>query len=152
MADCNLLWPSGARLQLATARLLCYWLSLCLCVSVGELVFCPKATQFVHDVPSNATLPSIPADMAASLSGKLRAQNFNRFDDRWFGEQFGRLRHERFGDGAVQMSLASAFVGEGIEDTEGRRPQAQREPYRRCCFLVGKGKSRFQKLCDLVFF
>ena len=46
-----------------------------------------------------------------SLFRKFRAKNISPLDYRRFGEQFGRLGHERFGYGTVQMSLASAFVG-----------------------------------------
>src|SRR6266704_600886 len=42
---------------------------------------------------------------APRLLRKLCTENFNPFDDRWCGEQFGRLLHERFGDGTIQMSV-----------------------------------------------
>lgn len=44
------------------------------------------------------------------------------------GEQVGRLRRQRRRDLAVEMGFAAAFVGKGVKDGEGARPQADGEP------------------------
>ena len=54
--------------------------------------------------------------MPASQSGKLRAQNVNLLDDRWFGEHVRRLSHQRFGDCTIQVSLTSALVGKRVTE------------------------------------
>src|SRR5258708_5478399 len=77
------------------------------------------------------------------LSGKLCAQHFNFFDGGWLGEQVWRFLHKRFGYGAGEMSLPSAFVGERVEYSKGRRPESQREPYWRGYFLIGHRKYCF---------
>ena len=92
------------------------------------------------------------AERAAGTSGKLRAEDFDRFD-RWrLREQFGRLRHERFGDWTSQVGLAAAFVDERVENTKGRRPKSQREPKGRRFFSFGEVEPSFKELRDVVLF
>jgi hypothetical protein len=46
------------------------------------------------------------------------------------------------------MGLPARIVGEGIENSKRRRPQAQREPYGRCSFLIRQRQCTFQETCD----
>src|ERR1700751_4355446 len=73
----------------------------------------PAARRVLPVIPVLAN--SILADMTPWLFGKLYTQNINPFNCRRFGEQFGCLRHERFGYRTIQMSLATAFVSERVE-------------------------------------
>lgn len=59
------------------------------------------------------------------------------------------MRHQRLGDRAAEVSLASGFVIEGVEDAEGRWPEPQREPDRRGLFLIGHRKADLEELADI---
>ncbi len=46
------------------------------------------------------------------------------------GEQLIGLGHQRLGDRAVEVGVASGFIGEGVEDAEPVRPQLDGVPGR----------------------
>jgi hypothetical protein len=60
--------------------------------------------------------------MRASV-GQLGTEHVDAFDRRFLRKQCGRLRPQRLRNRPVKVSLASVFVGEGIEYAEGGRAQ-----------------------------
>src|ERR1700728_872618 len=50
----------------------------------------------------------------------------------------GSLRHERFGNGSVEMSLSSCFICESIEDSEASASESKCEPQGGCRLPVRK--------------
>jgi len=61
------------------------------------------------------------------------------------------MRHQRLGDRAAEVSLASGLVIEGVEDAEGRRPEPQRKPDRCGLFLIGHRKAGGEEFADILF-
>ena len=49
---------------------------------------------------------------------KLRAEDFDPFDDRRRREQVRRLCHQRLRDRSIEVSLSPGFVSEGVEDAK----------------------------------
>ena len=94
-----------------------------------------KASQRRMKAPGR---PELQRDVAGEflgttlLFGKLYAWNVDLLDCRRFGEKLASLRHERLGDGTVEMSLASAFVGEGVEYAANFPDDAEFIPADKC--------------------
>src|ERR1700751_3927373 len=85
-------------------------------------------------------------------SGEFCAQDVDRFDGRWLGQQFRCACHERLSDRSVEMSLAPTFISKGIEDAEGCWPQSQGEPDGRSGFLIRQRQACLEELLQFAFF
>src|ERR1022692_123882 len=62
------------------------------------------------------------------LAGELGGQHVDLLDVRRGAEQLARLRHQRSGDRAAQVSLPAAVTGEDVEDPESRRVDLDGKP------------------------
>src|SRR5215471_8888190 len=75
----------------------------------------------------------------------LGADNLHALDRRRRREQARRLRHQRLGNRPAQVRLASRFVDERVEDTEGGRTEPERKPHGRGRLLVGEFEALLQQ-------
>src|SRR4029077_6653655 len=76
---------------------------------------------------------------------KLGAENVRALDLRRRREQVRGLRHERLGNGPVQMGLPPSFIAKRVEDRKRRRTEPQREPERRRRLLIGELQATHEK-------
>src|SRR6266849_4939699 len=83
---------------------------------------------------------------------KLGAEYVHVLDLRRRREQVRGLRHERLGNGPVQMGLSPGFIAKRVEDGKRRRTGPQREPQRRRRLLIGELQALHQECGQGVFF
>ena len=65
-------------------------------------------------------------------------------------EELGRLRHQGRGHLAAQVRLTARFIREGVEDAEGRRAEAQREPCAVAGLLLDDRQPALQELLHIA--
>src|ERR1700739_2339028 len=70
------------------------------------------------------------------LAGQLGAEHVDALDRRRLRQQLGSIRPQRLRDRPVEVSLATGFVGESIEDAERGRAKLQGKPDRGGAFLL----------------
>ncbi len=74
-------------------------------------------------------------------AGQLGAEHVDAFDRRRLRQQLGGVRTQRLRDRPVEVSLATGFVEEGIEDAEGGRAELQGESHRGGAFLLRQAEA-----------
>src|SRR5262245_59521115 len=102
------------------------------------------------------TLPALAKPRATAveagtwrrLTRQLRRQHVDLLDRGRLGEEVAGFSHEGRGDAAGEVGLAAGLVGEGVEDAEGRGPQAEGEPGDRCRLLLDDRQTAVEEALD----
>src|SRR6266850_4570897 len=82
---------------------------------------------------------------------KLGAEYLHVLDLRRRREQVRGLRHQRLGNGPVQMGLSPGFIAKRVEDRKRRRTEPQCEPERRRRLLIGELQTLHQECGQSLF-
>src|SRR5215468_11237422 len=88
--------------------------------------------------------------LVRALLSQLGAEHVDAFNRRCLCQQVRRIRPQRLRDRTVEVGLASGFIGEGIEDAEGGRPELQGEPYGGGDFSPCQVEALLQELGELL--
>ena len=83
---------------------------------------------------------------------ELAREDVHLLDLRRLAQQLIGLLHQRGGDGSGEVRLATGFVGEDVEDTEGCWGDADREPRGGCLLLLGERQRPSRKLATSCSF
>src|SRR5438105_11783760 len=91
-------------------------------------------------------------DAFLSRSGlNLRREQVDLFDLRRLRKEVAGARHQRFRDRTFEVRLATALVGERIEDAELILAELEREPDRRPGFCLRQRQRAGEKLLEFGF-